>query len=535
MTFDRVGANEGREASAVERFGRGCLLGALALALAAMPGAALASDAPSRTSARSAPAQVPAPQGERPNVLIIVADDLGFADVGFNGASFETPNIDRIAKSGFALDRFYTSPICSPTRAGLLTGRYPHRYGIMGDTITPGSDFGLDPREDTIAEVLGRAGYARRSFIGKWHLGHRSIAHHPMSSGFTSFYGHYNGAIDYFTHEREGEVDWHRDHAPSADRGYSTDLISEEAARILATPPPDGSPWMMWVAYNAPHDPLQATEEDLIAAGFDADKPRFGKGGGKREGAGFGAKGHGNSRRQTAIAMIHALDRGVGRILDTLERTGELDNTVILFTSDNGGTSRGRDAPSDNGPLRGYKFLHYEGGVRVAAAMAWPARLRPRAEADIGPVAYVDILPTLAAMAGAELSKPVDGRDVSAALQTGEPLPARTLFLGEDYSRPWITGERGPRHPEALRGRGGSVMSGRWKLIGDQLFDLEADPYEKADVAAANPEVVERLSAEVARFSAMRQVPRSRINDAHLSPVKLWQIPDAPPARGTSE
>lgn len=500
-------------------------LATLAAALTMLPGAAAQpvgatyGPPPARATAPTAPAS--AVRDKRPNVLIIVADDLSFGDVGFNGASFATPNIDRIAKSGFVLDRFYTAPVCSPTRAGLLTGRYPHRYGIMGDTITPGSDFGLDPREDTIAAALGRAGYARRSFIGKWHLGHRSIAHHPMQHGFTSFYGHYNGAIDYFTHKRENEIDWHRDYTPAGDRGYATDLISDEAVKIIGTPAPAGSPWMMWIAYNAPHDPLQATEADLAASGFDASAPRFGGGG----------RGRGNDRRQTAIAMIRALDRGVGRILDTLSRTGQLDNTLILFTSDNGGTSKGGPAgpaPSSNGSLRGYKFLHYEGGVRVAAAMAWPAGMRPRQKAGIGPMSYVDVMPTLAAITGARLRRPTDGQDVSAALKGGKPLPARTLFIGEDYSRPWITGERGPRTPEALRGRGGSVISGRWKLVGDQLFDLEADPYEKTDLAAANPQIVKRLTAEVARFSAMRAVPRNRINAAKLPPVKQWRIPDAP-------
>lgn len=502
-----------------------------AIALAILPLAAISLDAPAFHAARASSAAAPQTQIKRPNVLVIVADDLGFADVGFNGAPFATPNIDRIAKLGFTLDRFYTAPICSPTRAGLLTGRYPHRYGIMGDTITPGSNFGLDPREDTIASALGRAGYARRSFIGKWHLGHRSIAHHPMSFGFTSFYGHYNGAIDYFTHEREGEKDWHRNYAPSGDRGYSTDLMTDEATRILNTPARGGSPWMMWVAYNAPHGPLQATDDDLIASGFDAAAPRFGDGADAGEASGYGDRGRGNTRRQTAVAMIRAMDRGVGRILDTLTRTGQLDNTVILFTSDNGGPSRagaGRDAPSSNGPLRGYKFLHYEGGVRVAAAIAWPAGLRARARAGIGPVTYVDLLPTIAAITGAKLQGPVDGHDVSSALRSGKALPARTIFLGEDYSRPSVTGERGPRDPEALRGRGGSVMVGRWKLVGDQLFDLQTDPYEKTDVAAANPLVVKRLAAEVARFSEMREVPRNRINSARLSPVKLWQIPDAP-------
>jgi arylsulfatase B len=473
--------------------------------------------------------QEPAAVAKQPNVLIIVADDLGFADVGFNGGMFATPNIDRVAKLGVTLDRFYTAPLCSPTRAGLLTGRYPHRYGIMGDTITPASDFGLDPGEDTIAAVLGRTGYERRSFIGKWHLGHRSIAYHPMSFGFTSFYGHYNGAIDYFTLERAGQRDWHRDYAPSPDRGYSTDLMTDEAVRIIRTPSPDQSPWLMWVAYNAPHGPLQATSDDLKAAGFDPAAPRYGGGGSAGEGGGYGVQGRGNTRRQTAIAMIGALDRGVGAMLNALRETGQLENTVILFTSDNGGPRQWgpagvRDMPSSNGPLRGWKFQHYDGGVRVAAAIAWPAHLKPRARAGVGPISYVDVLPTIAALAGAKLNRPVDGEDVSGALLSGRPMGDRTLFLGEDYSVPAPTGERGPTAPEALRGRGGAVLVGRWKLVGSQLFDMEADPYEKDDVAAQHPNIVKRLSAEVARFSALRQVPRQRMNAAGLPPVKLWAI-----------
>lgn len=472
---------------------------------------------------------------KRPNFLIIVADDLGFADVGFNGAQFPTPNIDRLAKMGVKLDRFYTSALCSPTRAGLLTGRYPHRYGIMGDTITPGSNFGLDRREDTIASVLGRAGYSRRAFIGKWHLGHRSRAFHPISFGFTSFYGHYNGAIDYFTHERAGQPDWHRDYTPSGDQGYSTDLMTREAVKIIDTPTPGGNPWMMWVAYNAPHGPLQATPEDLKAAGYNASQPSFGAGRDDGEGGGYGEAGRGNSRRQTAIAMIRALDRGVGAMLEALERTGQLENTVILFTSDNGGPghwgARTSDEAASNGPLRGSKFQHYEGGVRVAAAIAWPAGLKPRPSADIGPIAYVDLLPTVAHLAGAKLRRPVDGQDVSRQLVSGTHLPQRTLFLGEDYSKPEITGERGPRAPEALRGRAGAVMVGRWKLVGDQLFDIDADPYEKTDLAAQHPEIVRRLAGEVARFAALREVPRQRMNAARLPPIKLWQIPSATSAK----
>lgn len=456
-----------------------------------------------------------------PNVLIIVADDLGFADVGFNGASFATPGIDRIARTGMALDHFYNSPLCSPSRAGMLTGRYPHRYGIMGDTITPGSDFGLDTNEETMAQVLSRAGYSRRSFIGKWHLGHRSPAFHPMSFGFTSFYGHYNGAIDYFTHEREGEVDWHRDHTPSKDQGYSTDLLTDEAVRTIRTPTPDGAPWMMWLAYNAPHGPMQATEEDLAAVGFDPSKPRFSDKATKRESKSYGKAGRGNTRRQTQLAMIRGMDRGIGEILDALAETKQLDNTFVFFTSDNGGPR----PVADNGPLRGGKVLHYEGGVRVAAALSWPAGLQSRAHADIGPISYVDLLPTIAQITGAKLDRPVDGQDVSRPLLTGRPLAGeRALFMGEDYRVSADEIQRFSTDPETLRGRTASARIGKWKLVGEELYDLEADAYEKNNVAAAHPEVVAALKKRVDEFVALRRVPRERMNATHLAPMPRWEL-----------
>lgn len=500
------------------------LLGASALTCAAF--AAPAGGAPATPSQPRPAAQRP-PAASHPNILIIIADDLGYQDVGFEGAAFPTPNIDRIAKSGMVLDHFYASALCSPSRAGLLTGRYPNRFGIMGDTITPGSDFGMDPNEQTIANVLSRAGYERRSFLGKWHLGHRSLDFHPMHFGFTSFYGHYNGAIDYFTHKREGQVDWHRNYAPSADKGYSTDLLGAEAVRIIRAPSPHGSPWLMWLAFNAPHAPLQAPPADLAAAGFDPSKPLFKHKESAREGADFGEQGRGNTHRQTALAAIHALDRNIGKVLDALRDTGQLDNTLILFTSDNGGPGKtgAKDNPSSNGPLRGWKFLHYEGGVRVAAAISWPTGLRPRADAEIGPVAYVDLMPTLAHIAGARLERPVDGEDVSAALLSGKLLAKRDLFFGEDYRVAAANNERGPTDPESLRGRAASGRAGRWKLVGDELYDVIADPYEQHDVAAQHPQIVAQVKKQIAAFAALRKVPRTRMNATHLPPIPLWTLP----------
>ncbi len=154
----------------------------------------------------------------KPNIVIIVADDLGWGDVGFHGSQIKTPNIDTLAETGIVLDRFYVAPVCTPTRAGLLTGKYPNRFGVREVVIPPWRDFGIAPEEVFLPEELARAGYKNRAIIGKWHLGHSSRKYYPLNQGFTHFYGHLNGAIDYFTHEREGELDWHNDWESSYDR-----------------------------------------------------------------------------------------------------------------------------------------------------------------------------------------------------------------------------------------------------------------------------------------------------------------------------
>lgn len=466
----------------------------------------------------------------QPNFLVILVDDLGFADVGFNGGELPTPNIDRIAKDGMRLDHFYTTAVCSPTRAGLLTGRYPHRFGIMGDVVRPWSDFGLDTNEKTLAQVLQQAGYDRRSFLGKWHLGHRQAKYHPLNFGFTSFYGQYNGAIDFFSKEREGQPDWHRDHTPVQESGYSTDLLAEEAVRIINAPAQDGKPWLMWLAFNGVHAPFQAADEDLQAVGFDASKHLLDVQPGQREAPDYGQKGRGNSIRQTSLAMIRGVDRGVGRILTALEATGQMDNTLILFLSDNGGPiadkgTQAEDIQANNGHLRGTKAQHYEGGVRVAAAISWPKGFQPRASANVGALAYVDVLPTFARLANASLPRSVDGLDVSQSLISGEAVPPRAIFIGEDYSPKINANYIGPRDPEQLQARSRSVVDGPWKLVGAELYNLDLDPSEKTDLAASHPEIVERLNKKALEFMALRTVPFERLNAANLPPVPNWRNP----------
>ncbi|MCH8217686.1 MAG: sulfatase-like hydrolase/transferase, partial [Planctomycetes bacterium] len=169
---------------------------------------------------------------DRPNIVLLLADDLGWGDVGYHGGAIRTPNLDRLATEGIRLENFHVCPLCSPTRAGLMTGRWPIRYGMMKSVITPLRQYGLPTSEQTLAELLARAGYRRRGVFGKWPLGHYRKELLPLARGFTHFVGCYNGAFDYFSHKREGQLDWHRDHEPCRDQGYVTDLIGREAARL---------------------------------------------------------------------------------------------------------------------------------------------------------------------------------------------------------------------------------------------------------------------------------------------------------------
>ncbi|MGJ7033159.1 arylsulfatase [Niabella hirudinis] len=412
-------------------------------------------------------------QAPPPNIVIIVADDMGWGDVGFHGSEIRTPHIDQLAQEGIVLNRYYVSPICSPTRAGLMTGRLPERYGLRENVIAPWLDFGVDTAAEFLPRMLEQAGYKNRAAIGKWHLGHSKRKYLPLRRGFTHFYGHYNGAIDYFTHIREGQADWHNGWESVRDTGYTTDLITKEAVRCIHHFKEQG-PFFLYVAYNAPHGPLQAKEKDLIAYGFDPSKPAFGK----EPPGSEGTRGRGNTRRQTYAAMVTAMDAGIGRIMEALKTAGMDQNTLVLFQSDNGA------APREGGrnlPLRGFKFQEWEGGVRVPAVIRWPAGFKGgwTSEQVMG---YIDIAPTLREIAGikAPPPQPYDGISVLKNL-TGKKKLKRDFYLGH-----------------------GTLIRDQWKLVvpgaGDPsiagaplLFALDRDPAEKEDLGARYPGKVKEL------------------------------------------
>ena len=256
---------------------------------------------------------------KKPNIILIVADDLGWNDVSFNGSEIFTPSIDSLKLQGISLKRFYVSPKCSPTRAGLLTGIYPDRFNLRGYVYSTRYKGGVPTDLTILPEILKKAGYNELAAFGKWHLGHSNHKFHPISQGFTSFYGHYNGAIDYYSHLRDGELDWHKDYKTSYDVGYSTDLIGSEVVRFISNTD-ESNPFFAYVAFNAPHSPMQAKLEELEKYNYDpnGEEEEYLIVEGHKGEMGmdvYGLKGRGNNLRQTYSAMVSSMDSWIGKII----------------------------------------------------------------------------------------------------------------------------------------------------------------------------------------------------------------------------
>ena len=401
-------------------------------------------------------------QTERPNIVIVLADDLGWGDVGFHGSEIKTPCLDALVGEGVELERFYTSPISTPTRAGLMTGRYPNRFGVRSAVIPPWREDGLDENEETMADMLARNGYKNRAIIGKWHLGHTKKVHYPMNRGFSHFYGHLNGAIDYFDLTREGELDWHNDWETCHDKGYSTELITKEAIRCIDAYEKEG-PFMLYVAYNAPHTPLQAQEKDikLYTDNFDSLTPK-------------------EQKKVTYSAMVSCMDRGIGAIVDALKKKGIMDNTFFIFFSDNGTAG----VPgSSSGPLRGHKFDEWDGGVHAPAVLYWKKAEKQYKNLSSQVTGFVDLVPTLKDLVG-DHSRPkreYDGISILPVLNGKKTCIDRDFYLGH-----------------------GAVVNKDYKLIRkgmkpgldlkqDFLVDYKTDPYEKKNASAGNEKIVKAL------------------------------------------
>jgi len=419
-----------------------------------------------------------AASAQRPHILYIVVDDLGFADVGFHGSDIKTPHLDRLAATGARFGQFYAQPMCTPTRAALLTGRYPLRYGLQTGVIPSGASYGLATDEFLLPQALKAANY-RTALVGKWHLGHGDKAFWPRQRGFDSFYGPLVGEIDHFKHEAHGVTDWYRDNSLLVEEGYDTELFGAEAVRVIGGHDPQ-TPLFLYLAFTAPHTPFQVPQQYLDLYPGIADP-----------------------QRRTYAAMITAMDEQVGKAVAALEARGMRKDTLIVFHSDNGGTRNkmfagesavAGDLPADNSPYRDGKGSLYEGGTRVVALANWPDHI-PAGEAD-GVVHVVDMLPTLAKLAGADLarSKPLDGMDAWPAIAAGQSGRSEMVYNVEPMQ--------------------GAVRDGRWKLYWHallppkiELFDLEADPFEKDDLSAQHPEKVKVLQARIVELASSMAPP----------------------------
>jgi len=432
----------------------------------------------------------------RPHVVYILADDLGWKDVGFHGSDIKTPNLDQLAADGARLEQFYAQPMCTPSRAALMTGRYPHRYGLQTAVILSNSKYGLATDERLLPQALQEAGY-RTAIVGKWHLGHADRKYWPRQRGFDYQYGPLLGEIDYFTHSAHGTLDWFRDNKPVKEEGYVTELLGRDAVTLIDGHNPK-TPLFLYLTFTAPHAPYQVPQEYLDRYKQIADP-----------------------NRRAYAAMITAMDDQIGKVLGALKRRGMRDNTLVVFQSDNGGPrsaqftgevdmSKGT-IPADNGPYRDGKGMLYEGGTRVVALANWPGHIKPASVVD-QPIHIVDMYASLVGLAGGSLSKgkPLDGMDVWAAIGEGKPSPRDEVIYDIEPFR-------------------AAVRKGDWKLVWKtvlpsriELFNLAQDPGEKNDLSEKNPGKVAELQRLV-NEQAKHGVPPLLLQES-LGIVKAMQM-----------
>ena len=458
---------------------------------------------------------------DRPNVVVIVADDLGWADVGFHGNPIiDTPSLDRIAAEGAQLNRFYTTPICSPTRAALMTGRDPIRLGVAYSTIMPWQNNGIHPDETFLPELFLSAGY-QTAMVGKWHLGHAQQSYHPNSRGFEHFYGHLHTEVGFYPPFASlGGKDFQRNGVSIDDQGYESYLLADEVSRYIRERDTE-KPFFIYMPFIAPHTPLDAPEE-LQAKYADMADDRGKSRSKMADSTRFMAKVTGRtSARPMYAAVVDAMDQAIGRVLDTLDREGLADNTIVLFFSDNGGAVYAIGG-ADNAPLRGGKGDTFEGGIRVVAAMRWPEKIPMGSRVD-SIMSVMDVLPTLTSAAGidADTQFRLDGRNMLPALIDGQTMPREKLLF-------FISETPFKNHVNV------TAFNDEWKLIQrietgfssvdvtQFLFNIAEDPHEHNNLAQQHPDIVADLADEIRHWRNLYPVAGTR---SQLMPPPGWKAP----------
>lgn len=391
-------------------------------------------------------ASVDKPSKTRPNVLFIVVDDLGADDVGYQGSEILTPNIDTLASQGTVINHGYAYPICSPTRAALMTGKNPLTFGIDGPME---NDAMLPEEEIVMPERFQQAGY-RTWMVGKWHLGMAKQAVMPHNRGFDDFYGFLGGFIDYYTHVYFGGLDWQHNGKSVKEEGHATELLTNKAIEHLSSYQGQ-QPFFMYLAYSAPHTPLQYVPNPT------EDYSHID-----------------NTDRRVFAEMTTDVDNHIGNVLTTLKETDLADNTIVVFMSDNGGNL---EAGASNGELKGSKGSAFEGGVRVPMIVRWPGNIEGGA-IDV-PLFTQDWLPTLLDAAGIDYSADeFEGVSMLSSLQDGSTVIAsRAVVVGTAKSK--------------------AVYQWPWKLLSDKgklyLYNLVEDSFETTNLLEDNPDIVASL------------------------------------------
>ena len=431
---------------------------------------------------------------DRPNIVIILTDDLGWGDVSYHGGFIPTPNIDQLAEDGVELNRFYANPVCSPTRASLLTGLHIFNHGVVRPFMNPAAEqTGMPPELKIMPQYFKEAGY-QTALSGKWHLGMAKEEFWPTNRGFDTSYGHMSGGIGYFDHTAAGRLDWHRNGKSLVEEGYSTELIANEAINIIQNKDKD-RPLFLYVAFNAPHTPIEAPLKNIKSFAYLDDK-----------------------KDQVYAANVNALDFEMGKILNAIEEEGILNETIILFFSDNGPVfdidpivkviaPNLINAKGSTAGLKGSKTSALEGGIRVPAVIWWKGVIEKSKSDQFFFVQ--DILPTLLSASGISISNNTkfDGKDKWINLTTNTIIPPENAFIGSRV----ISDER-------------ALFNDEWKLYSSKpqlipvsasykLFNIIKDPYEKNDLSEVKSEVFKKMKKTITSYEERDVV--GDMNPAH--------------------
>ena len=431
---------------------------------------------------------------DKPNIIIILTDDLGWGDVSYHGGYIPTPNIDQLAEDGIELNRFYANPVCSPTRASLLTGLHIFNHGVVRPFMNPAAEqTGMPPELKIMPQYFKEAGY-QTALSGKWHLGMAKEEFWPTNRGFDTSYGHMSGGIGYFDHTAAGRLDWHRNGKSLVEEGYSTELIANEAINIIQNKDKD-RPLFLYVAFNAPHTPIEAPLKNIKSFAYLDDK-----------------------KDQVYAANVNALDFEIGKILNAIEEEGILNETIILFFSDNGPVfdidpivkviaPNLINAKGSTAGLKGSKTSALEGGIRVPAVIWWKGVIEKSKSDQFFFVQ--DILPTLLSASGISISNNTkfDGKDKWINLTTNTIIPPENAFIGSRV----ISDER-------------ALFNDEWKLYSSKpqlipvsasykLFNIIKDPYEKNDLSEVKSEVFKKMKKTITSYEERDVV--GDMNPAH--------------------